>query len=1358
MKRKYLGFALPVLLLAAFASVAAAEKSRDADDSDLIRERIRLYLQRHGDNGVIDPERRRLAIARDYAVRRAEEASRRLSPLGIGGSNWVSLGPTNGAGRVTAIAPHPSLAGTVYVGAAGGGVWKTSDGGVSWTPLTDGINDLSVGALAVAPSSPNILYLGTGEGGYAIDFIPGIGMLTSNDGGATWALPSSVVASTFYRISVHPGIPLELVAGTNQGGLRSTDGGTTWTTVISRTFYGDVADIVRHPTDPRTLYAATWCVNSCAAGIGKVLKSTDGGATWAEKSFGLPTGGPQAGSTFRVNERVAIAISATDPLVLYAATGLTDSSGNVVSHIYRTANGGESWADLPAVSSNSSLLIRRYLASQSWYNNTLVVSPTDPNTVIAGGTNYVRTTDGGATFSSPPFAGTTVHVDAHDMRYQGTVLYIGNDGGVWASLDGGLTAAARNDGLVVRQFYALAIDPVNRNRILAGAQDNGTSQRTDAGGTLWRSVLGADGFECAVNPLAPDISYGTIQFGTIHRSKNSAAGTPAFSGISPPFSSDESTPFLSVLTIDPANPSTIYTGSYRVWKSDNGGDSWLPLPTATADASIWPSGTLVTAIALSRSDPTILMVAKSRSVFRSADGGRTWVNASSSLPAFTINNIEIDPTNASVAYAALATTGGNPVYWTTNGGLSWTPRGAGLPPFAAQVVRVDPTDSNDLFCGTDVGVFRSTDQGASWARFGAGLPSSSVHDIRIFEDGSALRAATHGRGVWELDIPPSGNTRPSAVISSPASAVTVARGSTLTFSGAVTDPDPGDTATGTWIFPDTWESIPAAGGPVSHTFTRPGVFPVSLAARDGRGGLASASVAVTVPEASDSCATPVVLPGAGPFPYTVLVNNESAANDAGDPTVPTGCAPGAGSFPSVWFEFTPAAAGMYEFSTCGSAVDTVLSVFTGPACGPYTPVAGGCNDDAPTGSLCEGTQSSLVTVSVSGGQTVRIQITGFLATDLGTFPLTVRPAAVPDSVPRVTGLSRFTGTSAGGTSMALYGFGFGSGTTVTFGGVAAQNVNVLDSKYLTLTTPDHLPGLVDIIVTAAGGSGKLAGTFTYVLPAGVGPCAATSAANCLNGGRFKVGVSWRVPSQGTSGVATAVPLTSDTGYFWFFSSNNVELVVKVVDGRAVNNRFWVFYGALSDVEYTITVTDTATGAVRTYFNPAGTLASGADTSAFDGGSGAVAPETQSKVEGLGSKVLAPESPSGMPRDIRPSTLDLRPLAMAACTANATTLCLNSGRFSVQVSWRVPAQGTSGIGAAVPVTSDTGYFWFFSDNNIELVLKVVDGRAFNNKFWVFYGALSDVEYTITVTDTESGAVRTYFNPSGTLGSVADTSAF
>jgi plastocyanin len=277
------------------------------------------------------------------------------------------------------------------------------------------------------------------------------------------------------------------------------------------------------------------------------------------------------------------------------------------------------------------------------------------------------------------------------------------------------------------------------------------------------------------------------------------------------------------------------------------------------------------------------------------------------------------------------------------------------------------------------------------------------------------------------------------------------------------------------------------------------------------------------------------------------------------------------------------------------------------------------------------------------------------------------------------------------------------------------------------------------------------------LAASHGPCVADPQTLCLNGGRFEVRVNWRVPAQGTSGVGTGVALTGDTGYFWFFSDNNIELVVKVVDGRTFNGMYWVFYGALSNVEYTITVTDTVTELVKTYTNPFGNLASVADTAAFDGSIDVGTGDQASRVEVPGSDVG--ETTSEASPDVRPSTLDLRPVeAEAACTPGPNTLCLNNGRFKVEVSWRVPSQGTSGVGTAVPLTGDTGQFWFFSSNNIELVIKALDGTPVNGQFWIFYGALSNVEYTITVTDTITGYVKTFVNPSGNLASVADTSGF
>ncbi|HKV11611.1 MAG TPA: ELWxxDGT repeat protein [Thermoanaerobaculia bacterium] len=268
------------------------------------------------------------------------------------------------------------------------------------------------------------------------------------------------------------------------------------------------------------------------------------------------------------------------------------------------------------------------------------------------------------------------------------------------------------------------------------------------------------------------------------------------------------------------------------------------------------------------------------------------------------------------------------------------------------------------------------------------------------------------------------------------------------------------------------------------------------------------------------------------------------------------------------------------------------------------------------------------------------------------------------------------------------------------------------------------------------------GSEPWVLPLSSPACQPSDTVLCLGGGRFKVEASWR-DFEGKSGRGHAIALTADTGYFWFFDPANVEVIAKVLDGQGVNGHHWVFYGALSTVQYTLTVTDTQTGAARRYVNPPGRLGSVGDTNAF-----------------------GPLGATGSGLSVGPEAAVFDPIVTAGkatggkapCVPSATRLCLAGGRFAVTARWK-DFDGNTGDGKAVPLTGgDTGYFWFFGADNVEVVLKVLDGRGVNGKFWVFYGALSSVEYTLTVTDTETGAVKTYTNPAGRLGSVADTGAF
>lgn len=237
---------------------------------------------------------------------------------------------------------------------------------------------------------------------------------------------------------------------------------------------------------------------------------------------------------------------------------------------------------------------------------------------------------------------------------------------------------------------------------------------------------------------------------------------------------------------------------------------------------------------------------------------------------------------------------------------------------------------------------------------------------------------------------------------------------------------------------------------------------------------------------------------------------------------------------------------------------------------------------------------------------------------------------------------------------------------------------------------------------------------------------------CLNGNRFRAEVSFVV--DGVRRTAQAVSLTGDTGAFWFFDPANVELIVKELDGRGVNSHFWTFFGALTNLEHTLTITDTATGEVRVYQNPAGKFASAGDTSAFAAAAAASAVETDDA-----------------------AVAELPAVAAATtCVANATSLCLSNSRVRVELTWR-DFSGHTGVGHAVALSGDTGYFWFTSAANVEVVTKVLDARGVNGQYWFFYGALSNVEYTLTITDVATGRRKSYINPMNKFGSLGDTAA-
>ncbi|HEY6554235.1 MAG TPA: ELWxxDGT repeat protein, partial [Vicinamibacteria bacterium] len=348
----------------------------------------------------------------------------------------------------------------------------------------------------------------------------------------------------------------------------------------------------------------------------------------------------------------------------------------------------------------------------------------------------------------------------------------------------------------------------------------------------------------------------------------------------------------------------------------------------------------------------------------------------------------------------------------------------------------------------------------------------------------------------------------------------------------------------------------------------------------------------------------------------------------------------------------------------------------------------------------------------------------------------VRDIAPGDATSDASGLREAAGKLYFNASDGEHGFELWESDGTEAGTRMVQDI----TPGVSSSTPDQLAQAGGHLFFSADDG--VSGRELWALPlAGPAGCVPSDRALCLAGGRFRAEIQWR-DFQGGSGRGHAVSLTPDTGYFWFFDAANVEVIVKALDGQGLNGHHWVFYGALSSVEYTLTVTDTQTGAARRYINPPGRLGSVGDTIAF-GPLGATG----------SSLSLGPAAEEWKPVAVRSRTAAV----LAPCVPSSTRLCLNGGRFAVEAAWR-DFQGNAGTAAAAPLTGDTGYFWFFDEKNVEVVLKVLDGQALNGKFWVFYGALSSVEYTLTVTDTQTGQMRTYRNPSGRLASVADTGAF
>ncbi len=782
---------------------------------------------------------------------------------------WVNLGPApiqtpSGpySGSVADIAVNPNDSNDWMIGTAGGGVWETRDAGLTWTPRTDDQASLATGAIAFAPSNPNVIYVGTGNL-YPTGFA-GRGLLKSTDAEVTWQqlAVGTFRGAVFVGMKVDPSNPDTVIAGTTLGfagkgvsslpnyslpGIyKSIDGGKSWTLEL----HGYASDTEVSPATFNDQYAGLgtyWNSQADPSVPNGLYRSTDAGTTWK------PIAGPWTGLSGGIG-RVAVAIAPSNPNTAYVSmVDAVDTVGNdgQLLGIWRTDTAWAptpSWVQIPSPDS-----------SQWWYTNKPLVDANNANVLYAGGIRLWK-------FDGVKWTDLTqnLHLDQHAMVWLGSTLIVGNDGGVYSTADGGTTWTNHNTNLSITQFYEGSIRPTNPNFALAGSQDNGVEKWT--GSNAWQLLFGCDGAHSEISSANPDTDW-AVSCQELFLLRTRDGGTSfsrADSGI------DKSgVPFIADFAKCPANDNVFIAGTNNLWKS---------LDFFSASAPSWISngpemGDSITAVTFASSDATCKTYAFGTQdgwLRITTDGGTSWadLDPANAVPNRWVTELAFDPTNADVLYVTLSGfdegTPGQPGHVFRGSNLSApSPSWSNVSPpvnMPHNAIVLDPSDPNTVFVGTDLGVWMSTNAGGTWVHQGpeTGMPNVPVFDLQI--NSYEVVAFTFGRGAFVFRY-----SSPLAVSPLSASPTTAIPGQPVSFSATATDANgyvlsytlafgDGSSATGT---------TPAGGGPISatHVYATNGVNSAVLAVSDGHGAAASSSTSVTIATSLLRVTTSPAVPG-----------------------------------------------------------------------------------------------------------------------------------------------------------------------------------------------------------------------------------------------------------------------------------------------------------------------------------------------------------------------------------------------------------------------------------------------------------------------------------------------------------------
>ncbi len=665
---------------------------------------------------------------------------------------WEFSGPTNIGGRITDIEIPSMQPQTYFVGAASGGIFKTTDAGANWNPIFDDQQMLSIGDIEISKTNNNLVWVGTGEvnaGGGSLVY-DGDGIYKSNDGGITWQTKGLPEIGSVGKIVIDPNNNDIVFVGAmgpifkkdvNRGVYKTVDGGDSWNKILFVSDSTGIIDMAIHPSNSTIVYAASWerirrpNMRQYGGETSRIYRSIDGGNTWDELTNGLPTLASDKG-------RISIDISISNPNVLYAR--YANAAGSIEG-IYRTSDGGDNWIEV-----NSSQLTN---VGFHWWFRGIYVDPTDENTIYNVDFVVEKSIDGGNNwFTAFP----NVHVDQHALAFNASVngeVLLGNDGGFYKSGDNG-ASSTKDLTLPITQFYRFHVDAQDDNKIYGGTQDNSTMRTVTGSLNDWTIIFGGDGFQPLVDPINTNTIFALSQRGVLGKSTNNGL---TFNSVLNGINASDPNNWDTPIVFDPTNSQVLYYGTNRVYKTTNSAFSWAVI---SPDLSNGPStGNLafgtITSIGVSSLDATIIYAGTDDgNVWKTDDSGTNWNLISSTLPDRWVTKVLTDRTDANTVYVTFSGyrygEDSGHVYKSIDKGSTWIDISGDLPDIPINDIEKDIF--GNLFLGTDIGVLASNNEGVSWQVLGDNLPSVVVTDLHIHEASGFLYAATYGRSSYKIDI------------------------------------------------------------------------------------------------------------------------------------------------------------------------------------------------------------------------------------------------------------------------------------------------------------------------------------------------------------------------------------------------------------------------------------------------------------------------------------------------------------------------------------------------------------------------------------------------------------------------------